>query len=189
LKILFFDTETTGLPLWHEPSNSDSQPHMVQVAAELVDSETRVVLESMSVLIEPVGWDIPEEMTAIHGITKEAAMENGVSELSAAEKLLEMKKKADLRVAHNVNFDDRIVRIAIARTMGYDYAEEWKEGEKFDTCSKSRDVVGLNKLPKLGEAYEALVGKVLENAHSADADVAACREVYFALMDLSGGKQ
>jgi DNA polymerase III subunit epsilon len=183
LKILFFDTETTGLPIWGEPSTDHRQPHLVQIGAELVDAETREVLKSMDVIIKPAGWEIPEEMTAIHGITKEAALENGISEWDAVEELLEMKKEADLRVAHNVNFDDRIIRIAITRELGYDKADEWKEGEKFDTCNKSRKAVGLKKAPKLEESYEFFTGKKLEGAHSAAADVAACREVYFALVD------
>lgn len=35
---LFFDTETTGLPLFEQPSEDPRQPHIVQLAACLVDS-------------------------------------------------------------------------------------------------------------------------------------------------------
>ena len=38
---IFFDTETTGLPLFKEHSEHPSQPHIVQLAACLVDLDTR----------------------------------------------------------------------------------------------------------------------------------------------------
>nr|WP_299241463.1 hypothetical protein [uncultured Halomonas sp.] len=39
--ILFFDTETTGLPDWKVPSDSEHQPHLVQLAAVLADDDAR----------------------------------------------------------------------------------------------------------------------------------------------------
>ena len=38
-KILFYDTETTGLPLWSQPSEHPDQPRVVQLAALLCDEE------------------------------------------------------------------------------------------------------------------------------------------------------
>jgi DNA polymerase-3 subunit epsilon len=38
---LAFDTETTGIPDWKMPSESEYQPHLVQLAAILVDADTR----------------------------------------------------------------------------------------------------------------------------------------------------
>lgn len=32
-KIVFFDTEKTGLPIWNEPSDSEVQPHLTQIGA------------------------------------------------------------------------------------------------------------------------------------------------------------
>ena len=71
--ILFYDTETTGLPLYKEPSEHPDQPHIVQLAAALVDSETRKIVSSMDFIINPSTYEIPEEMTAIHRISTEYA--------------------------------------------------------------------------------------------------------------------
>ena len=36
---IFYDTETTGIPLFSEPSEHPGQPHIVQLAACLVDQQ------------------------------------------------------------------------------------------------------------------------------------------------------
>lgn len=91
---IFFDTETTGIPNWKEPSEHPDQPHIVQLAAELVDLDTQEVLDSMDVIVKPDGWIISEEMTAIHGITNEHALEVGIPEELALDMLLAMRQKA-----------------------------------------------------------------------------------------------
>lgn len=188
---LFFDTETNGLPLWKEPSEHPDQPHIVQLAAELVDLETREVLESMDVIVKPDGWVISSEMTEIHGISHEHALAVGTLEKEAIDQLLAMRAKASVRIAHNRTFDDRIIRIGLKRYHDQPDSEEpqpsdaWKEGEGFCTCYGSRALCALpkNKLPKLTEAYEILTGEKLVGAHSAMVDSAGCRRVYFALKD------
>lgn len=82
---LFYDTETTGLPLFKEPSEHPDQPHIVQLAACLVDLDTRKTIASMDVIVKPNGWTIPAEVSAIHGITTEHAMDVGISEAMAIE--------------------------------------------------------------------------------------------------------
>jgi len=54
---LAFDTETTGLPLFKEPSEHPDQPHIVQLAAVLVDLDTRRELASMDVIVKPERLD------------------------------------------------------------------------------------------------------------------------------------
>ncbi|WP_182340872.1 hypothetical protein [Comamonas koreensis] len=59
---LAYDTETTGLPLFKEPSEHPDQPHIVQLGAILVDLNTRTTIASMDVIIRPDGWTIPDEV-------------------------------------------------------------------------------------------------------------------------------
>lgn len=195
-KGLFFDSETTGIPLWKEPSEHPDQPHIVQLAAELVDLDTREVLESMDVIVKPDGWTITEEMAAIHGITHEYAMEVGIPEKDAISQLLALRAKTSLRIAHNRTFDDRIVRIGLKRYFDtpdneptpeghVQPSEAWKDGEGYCTCYSSRALCALpkNKLPTLEEAHLALVGVALEGAHNAMNDTRGCKAVYFAIAD------
>lgn len=182
---LFYDTETTGLPLFKEPSEHPDQPHIVQLAACLVDTDTRKTVASMDVIIKPDGWTIPAEVAAIHGITTEHAADVGVPEVMAIDMLAALWSQR-LRIGHNESFDARILRIAQSR-HGKPENElgTWKEGKAECTCWLSRPHTKLekNKLPKLGEAYQHFMGKPLENAHSAMADVHGCMAVYFALKD------
>lgn len=189
---LFYDTETTGLPDWKSPSESHDQPHIVQLAAELVDTETREVICSMDVIVKPDGWTIPDDIAEIHGITTERATEVGIPERDAIAMLLELKAKANLRVAHNRMFDDRIIRIGLKRFFDKKDSEEadtqpsdyWKEGEAYCTAQGSRKMCSLpkNKIPTLGEAHQILVGTELEKAHNAMSDTRGCKAVYFAIV-------
>ena len=190
--VLAFDTETTGLPLWKEPSEHPDQPHMVQLAAKLFDPETREVRESIDVLIKPDGWVIPDEVIAVHGITNERAAAEGIPEVEAIQMLLSMAMQAKELVGHNVSFDKRIARIAIKRYIGSSEpdapepeADAFKAIPEFCTMWKSRPYTKLpgNKLPKLTEAYQHFTGKPMEGAHSAGGDVEGCMTVYFALKD------
>ena len=68
---LFFDTETTGIPNWKIPSESEEQPHIVQIAAILCDSDTKEIKEEIELIVRPDGWVIPDEVAEINGITTE----------------------------------------------------------------------------------------------------------------------
>lgn len=182
MPILIFDTETTGLPLWKEPSEAQGQPHLVEIAARLYSAQGSL-LDSFEAIIKPAGWVIPDDVIAVHGITNEIAMDTGISEADALEGFLALQARAGLRAAHNVNFDDRIIRIALMRYRDEEQASAFKVGGKYCTCQQSRAHVALpgNKLPTLGEAFKHFTGEDLVEAHRAMADATACGRIYFAL--------
>lgn len=183
MKTIFtYDTETTGLPNWKVPSDSPEQPHLVQLAGVLSNAETGEEIQSMNVIIKPDGWEIPEEVTAVHGITTEYALEHGIPEGMAVAMLHLMRGKAE-RVAYNKTFDQRIIRIAMKRYMTEDVVEQW--AEKLDHHCAMRMVQKKygGKNMKLAEAYMKVCGKELVNAHSAMADTLAAQEIYFSLKD------
>lgn len=204
---LFYDTETQGLPLFKEPSEHPGQPHIVQIAALLVDLDTRQTISSMDVVIRPNGWTIPDEVAAVHGITTEHAEAVGIEEVTAIDMFMALwGGPGRLRIAHNEQFDARILRIALKRF--YDkpdhvlmISDTWKEGIADCTAKLATPIcqipptakmvkAGFNKFKtaNLSEAYKHFTGRELENAHSAMADVMACRDVYFAIMDMQKDK-
>ena len=193
---IFYDTETTGLPLFSEPSEHPGQPHIVQLAACLVDLDTRNTIASMDVIIQPDGWTIPDEVAEIHGITTEHALAVGVPAKLALHLFLNLAMGRK-RIAHNEQFDARLVRIALLRHFNADVADEWKAGKSECTQILATPIVKAPPTAKmkaagrhhfksanLGESVLHFTGKPLENAHSAMADVQGCMAVYFAVQDL-----
>lgn len=192
---LIYDCETSGLPLFSEPSEDPRQPHVVQLGACLVDLESKRVVSQLDVVVKPDGWTIPKDVAAIHGITTEFAGDVGISEKSAIEMLLEFWASHRLRIGHNEQFDARIIRIACMRHVP-SMSDSWKAGKAHCTQLLSTPILKLPptermraanrshyKSANLREAYKHFTGRELENAHSAMADVRGCMEVYFSIHD------
>lgn len=191
--LLFFDTETTGLPLWNQPSEHPGQPHIVQLAAALCDDDCRI-RAGFSLIVRPTGWTIPAETAAIHGITEEIANRCGVKEQTAVEMLVKLLGCAGTVIAHNLNFDRRIVRIALGRYVP-GLCGSWDAFPGFCTMREATEhcrlpptermmAAGIRgyKSPNLAEAYEILCGKALPPGwHDALADMRACRAIYAKL--------
>ncbi|KAG0935515.1 hypothetical protein G6F31_015910 [Rhizopus arrhizus] len=133
----------------------------------------------------------------MHGITTEHAAAVGVPESLALSLFLELWGGRK-RIAHNEQFDARIVRIAQHRAGELEPdLEAWKTGTAECTARLATPIVKApptakmiasgrthNKTANLGEAVQFFTGKPLENAHSAMADVLGCMAVYFAIQDL-----
>lgn len=189
--ILAFDTETTGLPLWHDPSDDPRQPHIVQLAAILFQPNGEEV-ETFSTIVNPGPGIVscPESLAA-HGITPERCAAEGIPPREAVAKFMSMYDRATEMVGHNVTFDFRMMRIAHARTHG----EKWRSELPY-TCTmrSTTNIVNLPpteamlragrrhpKSPNLGEAYAFFFGETLEGAHDALVDVRASARIYFHL--------
>lgn len=194
--LLFYDTETTGLPLWNDPSSDPRQPHLVQLGFKVVDPTTRLTLDAVDVIIKPDGWTIPDEVAKIHGITTEKAHDEGIPERVALGLLLEAWATCCRRIGHNERFDARIIRIGLFRFNEATVADHWKDGAAECTATLSSPILNLPptekmvrarfnkpKTPKLSEAYEFFTGQPLDGAHNAMVDVNACESVYWAMKD------
>jgi DNA polymerase III epsilon subunit-like protein len=179
---LIFDTETTGQINFRFPIISNTQPHMVQLAAELVLNGK--VRASIDLLIDP-GVPIPEEAQKIHGITDELVQKFGVSPVVAIGMFHNLAKNAERLVAHNIDFDLTVLEIIYARISRS--TEGIRNIPRVCTMKSSIDLLKIPgkygyKWPSLIEAYKLLVdSKGFDRAHSAIADVQACRRVLYAL--------
>lgn len=188
MNLNFFDTETTGIPDYKAPSESEHQPHLVQLGAILVESDTRKELQVLDVIIKPDGWSWDDSDTSedgafkAHKITMERAMDEGIPEIEALDQFMEIHKKSGLRVAHNTTFDNRIIRIALKRYRpDLIPDEEWKDKSRYHCTMVEYSKRFGGKWPKLVEAYKHLTGKEIEAAHTAIGDTRSCMAIYFAL--------
>lgn len=194
MPILAFDTETTGLPDFKARSNDPIQPHIVQLALIICDDEG-TEQSAHSVIVRPDGWIIPPEMTAIHGISHERAMDEGVSEGLAVEMFIVAQSRVRMRVAHNESFDRRIIRIAMTRAgIERDFIEAIEGRPFFCTCNAAKPVLNLPptdrmmaagfngaKPPKLEECVKHFFDEDLPGAHDALIDARACARIFFRL--------
>jgi len=107
---LFFDTETTGIPRNHKAPAADLQnwPRLVQLAWLLADEEANEI-SSVEYIVKPDGFTIPKNAAKIHGITTEKAVQNGVDLKSILIEITPSIKKASVLVAHNIQFDEKIL--------------------------------------------------------------------------------
>lgn len=195
--LLFYDTETTGLPLWSNPSDDPGQPYIVQLTALLTDRDG-LKISSMDCLIKPPAEaPFSEEAVDIHGITAEQCQALGVPMENALPLFFELWFKADLRIGHSESFDARMIRIEGFREFAEGIGDDWKAGKAFCTMMKSVNIVKVPptekmmaagrknfKNPTLNEAYEHFTGSTLgDKAHNAMFDVMACKTVYFAMAE------
>lgn len=185
---LVFDTETTGLPLWKDPSDDPRQPHIVDLACSLFD-EAGLEVGRYDTIINP-GVPIPDEVARIHGITDEIAQEHGVEPAEAFNNFLPLLDRASVIIGHNVSFDIRLTRILGARVTG----EKWEcNVPTFCTMRKTTNICKVLgpksrhpqdwKWPTLIEATRHFFGEDHANAHRARADCDASARIFFHLKE------
>ena len=178
MKILVFDFETTGLIpsvpfLLSRKEILDEMPHAVQFAFSYLDTEADTLTDFNFYLKVP----IPIENSNIHGVTKEMS-DAGCDFADAFPDFLELYERCDKVVAHNIEFDVRILRIECFRRG---IVLKLDESKRYCTMLEGAKNLGSKKWPKLGELYTHLYGKTLLRLHDASVDVKACLRCYGAL--------
>lgn len=176
--ILVFDTETTGLPRNYKAPVSDSNnwPRAVQVGWQLLDDGGRLV-SSQSLIIQPDGFDIPYNAAKVHRITTERAHAEGLPLAQVLQQFGQDVAQATLIAGHNIEFDILIIQAEWYRLGWLDAFEGRKvlDTKEVSTafCALPGGRGGQFKWPTLTELYFKLFGQDFEEAHDAEADVAA----------------
>ena len=197
-RILFFDTETSGLPASRNmPHADDRMPWVVQFAAVVCDA-TRIY-HSANLVVSANGRTIDLEAVATHGFDVALCDEIGVNEPLIASVFVQLAASANMLVAHNIDFDLQMMKGVLHRSYG-ERAASFIEGlDHRRTLCTMRSSVNVCKIPptdrmraagrfnfkspRLEELYRFLFGEEMTDAHDAMADVLATRKCYFALME------
>jgi DNA polymerase III epsilon subunit-like protein len=171
MRLLLFDTETTGLPKSRESAIKlqNNWPHIVSIG--WIVMEDLNIIKKEYYLVKPE-WDIPDDASKIHGITKEKAMEEGLPLSEVINKFI--AEPYDIMIAHNMNFDLNVLINAIIWDLKLPFIPFTKT---FCTMEFMKPIMKLTyannrgiKSPKLSEMYEFITKKKPENLHNSLVD-------------------
>jgi len=195
MRVLIFDTETTGLQPKNTPINqTDKWPYIVQLSWAIYNDETKQIEEEYDNLIS-LGTHIPisPESTAIHGITSELSRARGVPIEVALFDFKHAANRCRRIVAHNLEFDKNMILVELYRNRIFHTVlppEEYctmKHGTPICKIVKVwKDGTLSFKFPKLIELYHTLYGTDVpspEGLHNAKVDVDVCLKCYLKMTD------
>uniref|UniRef100_A0A6C0B046 Exonuclease domain-containing protein n=1 Tax=viral metagenome TaxID=1070528 RepID=A0A6C0B046_9ZZZZ len=210
--VLVFDTETDGLPQNMRAipniNNYQDWPKIVQLSYMLYDTDANKIVLCHNYVIRVS--NISHESTKIHGITNEKSQRDGIPIKEALKLFIENMKKADLIVAHNVEFDQKVILAELYSAMVQEKESEseftntesnyWVNSighmlytkkyyctmqESIDLCSLESftkvDKKPYKKFPSLLELYRHLFGYEPQGLHNAIIDVVVCFQCFYKM--------
>jgi DNA polymerase III epsilon subunit-like protein len=189
-RIIFFDTETTGLPKDRNINallERDNWPDLVSISWIVYDGEKRVSKESH--IIRPQGWSIPEDAAKIHGITNQAANERGESLRDVLRAFTMALRNCNYVVAHNMEFDRNVLHAAYKWRLNADPREFWPYKAEVCTMMVASEELKIPnphgyatyKWPRLDELYQITFNEPAPaGAHSADRDTEVLAAIFWA---------
>ena len=202
MKILVFDTETTGLPTERNAAliATHKWPYIVQLSYLIYDTEKNEILETVDNIIKlPYGYKLSQESQNIHRITNEMVQEKGVYIEEELIKFNEKLLEVDLIVAHNITFDKNMIIVECIRNKiinnftnnGLKKSEFCTMLNSIELCKIVRHYKNGNeyyKYPKLMELHEYLFNTIPDGLHNSMVDILVCLRCYIKMtfdIDLS----
>ncbi len=186
---LIFDTDTTGLPrYWNAPLDDfNNWPRLVKIAWRLynIDGE---LLEKKYYLVKPVGFVIPKVSEQIHGVNTEIATKNGYYIKFVLHEFNRALKKAQIIIAHNIEFDNKIIgsemiRASIQTTLFDKKAIDTKI-ESTSYCALPNERGEGYKWPTLQDLHIRLFRKATSGTCDIVMDVKDVSKCFFELVRL-----
>ena len=203
MRVLIFDTETTGLPKSKilDGGNLHLWPYVVQFSYVILDTISNEIIKVKDNIVKiPSNIIIPEESFKIHGITSEMTQHTGVSIELIMDEFFADILNIELMVAHNLNFDLNMIKCELLRlikdndnmTKYNSYFYEIINCKKlYCTMQESIDICNIEakfkngnkyiKFPKLVELYEKLFKITPAKLHNSLNDVAVCIRCFMKL--------
>ena len=197
-RIMTFDVETTGLiPKYFEKNGVDQNPHILQLSYVIFDTDTRSIVKSVDHYIRiPETIEILPVITQLTGITREICETRGISIETALSEFCKDYHTCDYIVAHNHQFDKKMIEIELARlqiSSTIDIKMQWDLSKSYCTMQEGIDICKIErntsagklyyKFPKLSELYETLfvMEKVPPNLHNSLVDTYVCLRCFLQM--------
>ena len=114
MKLLIFDTETTGLPRRRNARLQDTHdwPFIVQLSWIVYDASMNKLEKVRDEVVHlPPGLGICKESTKIHGITNKRMLAEGVDIKSLLKEFVRDVKRCKILIAHNIEFDRKVIMV------------------------------------------------------------------------------
>ena len=199
-RLLFFDTETIGLPNdWNSPSSDVTNwPRIVQISWIVSDIRGQII-SKQNYIVKPEGFSIPLEVSQIHGITTERASKEGKKLNNILDHFLRDLQQVSYVVGHNISFDKNVVAAEIYRKGSEKLLDEIVIDKYVDMLETKPTICTMlsstnycriprydngYKWPKLSELYYKLFNKELVDAHDSSVDVQATFDCFWKLKEL-----
>lgn len=120
MRVLIFDTETTGLPKTKLLTKEVLHllPFIVQLSYVIFNTVTnRIEVIQDHIINIPLDIQISPESTNIHGITKEITLSKGKVLKDILFQFIEDYESCDLLVGHNLSFDVNMLKMETMRLI------------------------------------------------------------------------
>ncbi len=184
VKILVFDTETTGFIDKKNILNLEVQPHIIQFAAILWELKDRKYkeIERKNLLIKPP-ISIPYGASQVHNIY-DIDVKDAPVMAEQIEEIMSFLSQADVIIGHNIEYDEDMIKLELKRVQKLHL---YNPNQVVCTMKASVDYCALQgngarfKYPKLGELYKKLFGEYFIGAHDAMTDVEATLKCFLEL--------
>lgn len=204
MRVLVFDTETTGLlprnhkQIFEERAKNSKHlqknwytlyPYIVQCSWIIYDTSSNTIEMIEDHIIKlPNGILIPDESSKIHGITNDIMLKEGISITDVLELFVESLYNIDLIIAHNIEFDSTMLQVEFARNQIINHMSLVQK-KMYCTMKNTTDYCALErtstytgkkyfKYPQLNELHNKMFGYMLNNLHNSLYDVIVCLRCY-----------
>lgn len=183
MKILVFDTETTGF-INKKDLRLEVQPHIIQFAwilGELKDWEYSEISRKNIVIKPPIS--IPYGASQVHHIYDIDVKDSPVMS-EQIDEIMDFLWQAEAIIGHNIEYDEDMIKLELKRL---EKLHLYAPDQVICTMKSTVNFCALQwnglrfKYPKLWELHKKLFGEYFVGAHDAMVDVEATQKCFLEL--------
>lgn len=178
---MVIDTETSGIPDYRKGADAEGQPRLAELAIVFLDGEM-MPESARAYYIRPNGWSMSPEAVAVNNLTDEYLREHGVDVSVALEAYSAGIMSGRVVIAHNAQFDCKIMRGELRLAGMPDLFEQTRNVCTMRSVSANmkgqvKKLNGKGGYPRLIDLASHFGIHYPSGAHSATVDAAICAEI------------